>query len=92
MLERLGEHAEAKRCHRNAIDSGTECADAAYFNLGLLLSAEGDYQAAIDCFTKAIELNPQYREAKFAKRDAAAALRLRNAEPPEKEPIAERTT
>ena len=86
VLARLGEHAEAERCHRNAIEFGTECADEAYLNLGLVLRAEGEYQAAIDCFTKAIELDPQYGEAKLAKRDAAAALRLRNAEPPKSRP------
>ena len=85
VLARLGEHDEAKRCHRNAIDSATECADEAYCNLGLLLRAEGEYQAAIDCFTKAIELDPQYREAKLAKRDTAAALRFRDAETPDGE-------
>jgi tetratricopeptide (TPR) repeat protein len=61
----------------------TDCVDEAYFNLGLILRAKERYQEALTCFENAIHLDPQYRVAKTAKRDVAAALRLRNARPKE---------
>jgi len=52
--------------------------DEAYFNLGLILRAEGLYEQALDAFTQAINIDPQYRIAKLTKRDVAAAMRARD--------------
>jgi tetratricopeptide (TPR) repeat protein len=82
-LAKLGRLSEAEQCHRNAIALDTDCVDEAYFNLGLILRAKERYQEALTCFENAIHLDPQYRVAKTAKRDVAAALRLRNARPKE---------
>ncbi|MFO0553975.1 MAG: tetratricopeptide repeat protein [Polyangiaceae bacterium] len=74
---RLGEHAEAKRCHKNAIEANDGDVDEAYYNLGLLLRAEGDYTRARRCLEKALELDPHYGVAERALRDVAAAVELR---------------
>jgi tetratricopeptide (TPR) repeat protein len=36
---------------------------AAYYNVGNLLSSSGDYRSAIDCYSKAIDLEPNYLSA-----------------------------
>ena len=43
--------------------------DEVYFNLGLNKQALGKYKEARRCFEKALELDPQYKEAKRACKD-----------------------
>ena len=37
----------------------------AYFNKGVILTEEGDFTSALQCFNKAIELRPDFGEAYF---------------------------
>jgi tetratricopeptide (TPR) repeat protein len=51
--------------------------EEAYFNLGLILRAEGKYEEALECFERAIEIDPQYTLAKQARKDVARLFKLR---------------
>ena len=77
LLAKQGRLAEAKRCHRRATrlpDDVRLARDEAYFNLGLILRAERRYRTALDCFDRAIALNPKYVEAFEARADVRSAL------------------
>ncbi len=64
-----GKFLEAKKYHEKAINVSTDTPDEAYYNLGLILRAEENYEESLKCFEKAIELDPEYKEAKAAKLD-----------------------
>lgn len=68
-LAKQGKYGEAKRYHRRAIKTGAEEADEAYYNLGLILRAEGKNEEALECFERAIEIDPKYTLAKQARKD-----------------------
>ncbi|MFK7743294.1 MAG: tetratricopeptide repeat protein [Planctomycetota bacterium] len=76
-LAQLGEAADAKRCHRKAIQLHTECTDEAHYNLGLLLRSEGRYPQAIESFAEALQLDPKYELAREALLDCEQALAMR---------------
>ena len=77
LLARRGAFAEAKKAHRLAIRVGNGAVDEAHFNLGLILRAESRLKLAIEQFDKAIELDPDYEYAKFARDDCLAATKVR---------------
>ncbi len=77
VLAKQGRFKEAKRCHRRAIGLGIDEADEAYYNLGLILRAEADYEGALKCFDEALHLDPKYTVAKGARRDVLGAIQLR---------------
>ncbi len=74
VLARKGDLVAAEKVHRD----GTRCPrgdiDEAYLNLGYVLRAQERYDEALDCFTKALELTPEYEEAIVAKRDIEKVL------------------
>ncbi len=63
--------------YQKAIDRSAECIDEAYFNLGGVFVAQSRYQEAIDCYRKAIEIDPKYGPAKKGMKDALLALSLK---------------
>lgn len=52
------------------------CIDEAYHNLGLILRAQGRLREAADCFRRAIELDPEYDNAKEALDDVTRPAQL----------------
>jgi tetratricopeptide (TPR) repeat protein len=74
MLALNGRLEEAERIHRR----GTECVegptDEAFYNLGLVQRARRDYLGALTSFRRALELDPDYEEARQAIRDVEALL------------------
>lgn len=63
MAHRLGRLTEAEELAR----IGTECSegnpDEAYYNLGGYLAAQERYEEAMNCYEKAIDLDPEYEIA-----------------------------
>lgn len=74
VLARKGDFVAAEEVYRD----GTRCPrghiDEAYLNLGYVLRARERYNEALDCFNKALELEPDYDEAIVAKRDIEKVL------------------
>ena len=76
-LAKQGKYREAKQYHRRAIRDGSELSDEAYFNLGLILRAEGKLHEALECLERAIEIDPKYTLAKKARKDIVTLLKLK---------------
>ena len=76
VLARLGELREAEAMHRAATRCSAGCIDEAYLNLGLVLRGQGRSGEAAECFRKALELTPDYDEAKDALADVEQLLAL----------------
>jgi tetratricopeptide (TPR) repeat protein len=62
-------HAEAVVSYRKAISLGANSAQA-FTQLGLSLLALGENQAAVDALKRALELDPEYEDARRALREA----------------------
>ena len=75
VLAKKGDFDAAEKVHGD----GTRCSkgdiDEAYLNLGYVLRAQERYNEALDCFTKALELTPDYEEAHVAKQDMENVLK-----------------
>lgn len=69
-----GRHTKAENLYLKAIEINPEMADEPYLNLGLLHRAHRRYEDAIDCFDKAIAIDPDYELAKEARADCIEAL------------------
>jgi protein O-GlcNAc transferase len=65
-LARTNQLAAAEECHRHALTLSDTDHDEAWLNIGLVLRAAGKYTDAIDAFKKALELTPDYPEAREA--------------------------
>ena len=79
VLARQGRLAQAKRCHREATRAPEDdrlARDEAYFNLGLVFSAERRYREALASFDRAIALDPKYTAALEAQADVQSALKV----------------
>jgi tetratricopeptide (TPR) repeat protein len=68
-LELKGDLAGAEAVHREATRLANGAVDEAWLNLGLVLRAQERYEEALACFEKALELTPDYPEAKTGKVD-----------------------
>jgi Flp pilus assembly protein TadD len=77
MLARLGRLDEAEALHRRATACLTGAVDEAYLNLGYVLRARGRYEEALECFERAMTLDPQYKLARLAARDVRNAIAAR---------------
>jgi len=74
---RRGDLALAESIHRQGAACVGECADECYANLGGVLVAQQRYEEAEECFQKAIELDPNYKWAKFRLRDVKEIRKLK---------------
>jgi len=74
MFAKLGRLTEAEELHRRA----TACSEGeiaeAYLNLALVQRARGDYVGALMNLRKAVELDPEYSDAKDALTDIQTVL------------------
>ena len=68
-FRKAGEFAEAKRCYRRAARLATDSPEEAYFNLGLILRAEGRHKEALKWFNKAIKVDANTEAAKVGRAD-----------------------
>jgi len=68
-LAKQGRFTEAKRHYRRAIKVKSKPPDEAWFNLGLVLRAEGNHDDALECFENALKIDPKYSLAKRAAQD-----------------------
>jgi tetratricopeptide (TPR) repeat protein len=71
---RAGKLAEAEQSLRAALMCKVGCFDEAYFNLGSVLTARGRYDKALECYKKAIQIDPKYKEAKIRLKDVEKAI------------------
>lgn len=55
---------DAEKCHRKALELPNADHDEAWLNIGLILRARGRYDEAIAAFNRALEICPDYEEAK----------------------------
>jgi len=78
VFARKGELIEAEYVYRKATMCKNGCIDEAYHNLGLVLRAQGKIDEALQCFEKAIAIDPGYKEAKHALADVKAAIGYRS--------------
>ncbi len=74
VLAREGDLRGAEEMHRAATACRTGCIDEAYLNLGLVLRGQGRSGEAAECFRKALELTPDYPEAKDGLADVEQVL------------------
>jgi superkiller protein 3 len=77
--------ADAEKCHRKALELSDCDHDEAWLNIGLVLRAQGKYDEAIDAFNRALEICPDYEEAKErleSLRGIKGALTLARQTPP----------
>jgi tetratricopeptide (TPR) repeat protein len=77
ILAKQGKLKEAEARHRIALTCREGCFDETYLNLGFVLRAQERYEEALSCFEQALELDPDYEEAKEACADIRSVLRLR---------------
>ena len=77
-LSAQGKYDAAKEAHREAINRQADSTDEAYYNLGMIFRAEDNYDSALECFSKAAELDPEDVKYKKAKKDLMDFAKLRN--------------
>jgi tetratricopeptide (TPR) repeat protein len=75
VIARMGDLAEAERINRLGTACQEGCVDEAYLNLGHVLRAQGKLKEALQCYEKAIDLDPNYTAAKHAIEDVTMAIR-----------------
>ncbi len=76
-LAKMGRYHEAKVYHQRSADFDPIQADEAYLNLGLVYRAEANYTEALRFFERAIEIDPDYDDAKIARDDILKVMKLR---------------
>jgi tetratricopeptide (TPR) repeat protein len=76
ILAKQGKLHEAEQIHRTGTQCREGCIDEAFLNLGLVLRAQERFEEAAECFCKAVELDPNYRDAKQALRDTERCIRV----------------
>jgi len=75
VLAKTGRFAEAEEAHRAATQCTTGCIDEACLNLGFVLRARERFAEAAYWFRRALQITPDYPEAKHALRDVRQCLR-----------------
>ncbi len=56
-----GKIEEAEKCFLSIVENDSECKEA-YNNLGVIAFQKNDNEKAIDYFTRALEIDPLYRD------------------------------
>lgn len=74
VLARQGKLDDAETAHRTATKCLTGCIDEAHHNLGLILRGKGRLEESLQCFTTALEIDPDFAAAKHAYDDVRAAI------------------
>ena len=77
VLFRRGDLVLAEHVLRQGILCTGECVDESYLNLGGVLVAQARYEAAAECYQKAIELDPEYKLAKLRLRDVKKIIKIK---------------
>jgi len=77
VLAQSGRLEEAAAAHRAATRCEHGCRDEAHLNLGLVLRALDQPEAAATCFEAALLIDPRYRAAKRALRDVRQVIQAR---------------
>src|ERR1700736_1700602 len=77
VLAKQGRLTEAGECHRKAISLSTDPPDEAYYNLGLVLRAQGEYKDALKFFNRAVKIDPAYAIAEAAWKDTINAEEIK---------------
>ena len=72
----------AEAHYRRSIAKEKNCPEEAYFNLGGLMVATNRHEEALDCYRKALAIDPKYTAAKLRLRDTALALQLKKHDSP----------
>lgn len=78
VASKQGRLSRAEFHFRRAIKCPDGCMDEAYFNLGGIMLGKGHYDQAVDCYRRALKIDPDYAKAKKRLKDAELALRMRN--------------
>lgn len=73
---RLEKYSEAEQILSKATICKEGHTDEAFYNLGAVLLSQGKYDEASECFQKALEIDPEYEEAKLALKDSQTAKKL----------------
>jgi tetratricopeptide (TPR) repeat protein len=73
---RQGNLKAAEASHRRATTCTAGCIDEAFHNLGLVLRGQGRFTEAAECFRKAIEVDPEYKDAVEALEDVTRVVGL----------------
>lgn len=71
---RRGDLNQAKELYRRATKCEEGDIDEAFLNLGGILLSEEKYEEAKDCFLRALQIDPQYKNAKLRLADVDAVL------------------
>jgi tetratricopeptide (TPR) repeat protein len=74
MYAKAGRLEDAEAVHRDATGCIEGCLDEAYFNLGLVLRAQGRYLEALDAFREAARRDPLDHETQVALEDMEQVL------------------
>jgi tetratricopeptide (TPR) repeat protein len=83
LLADKGDLSGAEVCHRKATQCTGGCVDEAYLNLGYVLRAQERYGEALECFNKALEITPDYKQAIVGKSDMEKVIALLSANQPQ---------
>jgi tetratricopeptide (TPR) repeat protein len=76
LLARQGRLHDAEEAYRAGTACDEGCIDEAFLNLGNVLRALERFDAAAECYREAIRIDPNYRIAKQALRDARRSSRF----------------
>ena len=74
----VGNLHQAENCHRKAIQCTYGDIDEAYLNLGYVLRAQERFAEALECFTRALEIDSNYELAELALKDIRNAIEFRS--------------
>lgn len=67
----------AEAHYRRSIAKEKNCPEEAYFNLGGIMVATNRHEEALQCYRRALEIDPKYTKAKLRLRDTILALQLK---------------
>jgi tetratricopeptide (TPR) repeat protein len=74
VLAVAGNIEAAEQVHRDGTHCSTGRIDEACLNLGYVLRAQERYSEAFECFQKALEITPDYKEALAGREDVEKAI------------------